>query len=916
MAGDNKIDISEITSEQVRRAGWATERTLEELLKSSNVSASFLKKLAEHMKVDVSSLIEIKESINEQTSANKTQFEKVQKSSKTEYDQRINQNKILESLPSKFSQGLKIGSGSFESILATSSASLMMFSRGLASTNPVLSSFVVRLGTAIGLISVAISAISEITKANVSLYAQTGDYSLGMQEMLDVSREVGTSFTTLVQTMNKFNATNVLGTRRMGNLFAMMAQQTNLGSDYLMTQDELIDTTGQALEILRQSTRISELSDNQLVDRSKNLISSFVKLSEATGRSREEIIRGTRALTEQNNIYSWQQRNRTAGSNGSITNIMGALTARFGAGESSSSLAGMLERYSAGGIGLVDQSMQSLFAYIPGLTQEFERMRRTIATGTVTQEEASEFASNISKLIENIPQSVRESLSIQQNQAIAHYIAQLSRAASASRENSIPQSTIESNRVAIERNVRALTNAQAALSNVSTAFYTLANDISPVLIPALDGLAVVARSLTSSFTTLRDWITYFTGSESDTPEDRARKSNNASMASGIATIIGAILALSVGRAILTRVTGFVVTGISAVFARGMAAIAGRTATAVAATAATSAATTAATGVATGAAGLAARGGLLVALARGLQLFANPKTLIGLAAVTAAIIGVGFALRLASNALEPFGRMIQHVFEGMGTLITSVGTAISTVVTSITGVISASGEQIQGILDSVSRLQTGVIEATTKQVRELSEIPADRISASARSITEMKNALEGFSPGLFTALSQALGNFFAIDPATKLERLAGAGNALGDSATQIRNYRTELEGIIGLLNDTNLSRFDQIGTVFSNVANTFRQGINTRQVQPLMQVVSNLVRTVQEATILSQTTPSTVSGDINAATIQFYSDNVRLLTRLNEAVDRASDILIRLDSNESDRNRQLIDAVVSSSPRIR
>lgn len=59
------------------------------------------------------------------------------------------------------------------------------------------------------------------------------------------------------------------------------------------------------------------------------------------------------------------------------------------------------------------------------------------------------------------------------------------------------------------------------------------------------------------------------------------------------------------------------------------------------------------------------------LAGGLASFANPATLIGLAAVTAAIIGIGFALRIAAPGIKTFG-------EAIGEIVKSVGTAVATV----------------------------------------------------------------------------------------------------------------------------------------------------------------------------------------------------------------------------------------------
>lgn len=65
------------------------------------------------------------------------------------------------------------------------------------------------------------------------------------------------------------------------------------------------------------------------------------------------------------------------------------------------------------------------------------------------------------------------------------------------------------------------------------------------------------------------------------------------------------------------------------------------------------------------------GGGLKGLAKGIGAFANPATLLGLAAVTGAIIGIGFALKIAAPGIKAFG-------EAIGNIVVSVGTAVAKV----------------------------------------------------------------------------------------------------------------------------------------------------------------------------------------------------------------------------------------------
>jgi hypothetical protein len=65
------------------------------------------------------------------------------------------------------------------------------------------------------------------------------------------------------------------------------------------------------------------------------------------------------------------------------------------------------------------------------------------------------------------------------------------------------------------------------------------------------------------------------------------------------------------------------------------------------------------------------GGGLKGLAKGVSAFASPQALLGLAAVTGAIIGIGFALKIAAPGIKAFG-------EAIGNIVVSVGTAVAKV----------------------------------------------------------------------------------------------------------------------------------------------------------------------------------------------------------------------------------------------
>ena len=145
---------------------------------------------------------------------------------------------------------------------------------------------------------------------------------------------------------------------------------------------------------------------------------------------------------------------------------------------------------------------------------------------------------------------------------------------------------------------------------------------------------------------------------------------------------------------------------------------------------------------------AGAGALLRGMAGGLAAIANPATLAGLAAVTLAINGIAAAVRIASPAFEPFGKLlesagetIKSVFEGLGSTIESIGKSVK-------GIIGSIAEGITNILTKISEARTAGVRAKTEQIQQLSSIDPGTIESTARGITLMKNALEGFGSESF------------------------------------------------------------------------------------------------------------------------------------------------------------------------
>ena len=104
-------------------------------------------------------------------------------------------------------------------------------------------------------------------------------------------------------------------------------------------------------------------------------------------------------------------------------------------------------------------------------------------------------------------------------------------------------------------------------------------------------------------------------------------------------------------------------------------------------------------------------------------------------------------------MEGFGESIKRVFTGIGNFVESTGKAIKSVIVGI-------GEAVGNVVDKITKMRTAGTEATTKQIKELSNIPADKLFSAAKGIDANDFgggtfALDGFGGGTFSKISDSL-----------------------------------------------------------------------------------------------------------------------------------------------------------------
>ena len=191
-------------------------------------------------------------------------------------------------------------------------------------------------------------------------------------------------------------------------------------------------------------------------------------------------------------------------------------------------------------------------------------------------------------------------------------------------------------------------------------------------------------------------------------------------------------------------------------------------------------------------------GLLTGIGAGLKALANPQTLVGLAALTVAIMGIGKAVEWAAPGIDAIGRSIKGAFEGAGVFVNNMGTAIKSV-----------SEGIATVIATIGASATQVAKALTESIKELSTISALKLIAVAGGIGAVATSMTVFGvggalaklisgDGKFDGMVSGIRMFENID-ATKLRDVADAMKKLKDSMPSVIDLiKLQASGIIDKL----------------------------------------------------------------------------------------------------------------------
>ena len=314
------------------------------------------------------------------------------------------------------------------------------------------------------------------------------------------------------------------------------------------------------------------------------------------------------------------------------------------------------------------------------------------------------------------------------------------------------------------------------------------------------------------------------------------------------------------------------------------------------------------------------GAILSGIAKGIGSFtAATPGLIPFAAamgiVTASIIGLGTALRIAGPALEPFGNMIKSVLEGVkpalegfAEVLTSVFTGISGVITSIgnviTGTITSVSDGIGYVIEKITEYKTAGIEATTDQIERLSAIPGTNLEAAARGLEQMKVALEGFQPGFF----DSLGAFFTGGAASEqmtattsnIENLAAAFSRMNPDQITSASTAVKLMGeslvsfATGLAANTGQSFIESIASWFGG-------GEQESVIDKVINMSAAFSKLNGEAIVAGAEGVSAIANSIKqftSAKVEDFKFNSDLISQIESISSKSSKLSVTAQNLES------------------
>jgi hypothetical protein len=157
------------------------------------------------------------------------------------------------------------------------------------------------------------------------------------------------------------------------------------------------------------------------------------------------------------------------------------------------------------------------------------------------------------------------------------------------------------------------------------------------------------------------------------------------------------------------------------------------------------------------------------LAIGLSALANPKALLGLGALTLALMGIGKALQMAAPFMEAFAPILIKIADVIQNVFIEAIKAIPEIIKSI-------GDVIMGVIGAISDSIIGIIDAVTSSIERLAQIDGGALLSVAGGLLALSGAMVAFGGAQALAgLGSLVGNLLTIGSDSPVEQLIKIGD---------------------------------------------------------------------------------------------------------------------------------------------
>jgi hypothetical protein len=357
---------------KITAAAWAKDKTLQDILTGNSQRNQLLKLLAQSAKVEkdeiAKALGDVADKVTQAGESDaKGDHDKTQaleKNTRTVYEYQQTLGNITRTIAGV------ANTADTKSAFGLVTGWLDSLGNNLGQINP---QFVYMFGALSSIVSVASSfyhRLEELNKSTKDLYSTGLVFNGGMRGIVAAASDAGMSVGDLSKILTKFSAVGVtVGINRLTKLNSMFLQQTNLGANLMMSQEEASEALLETMEMMRSSGRLVGMTDEQVVKSGTDMLKSFNSLAEETGRNRDEIRKATNDLIKRPDIDT-VLRSLDAESSKKLNETFTQVAAKMG--QAAGPVADAIAKINLGGLGAVDENMRTAMNVIPGLTSAFE----------------------------------------------------------------------------------------------------------------------------------------------------------------------------------------------------------------------------------------------------------------------------------------------------------------------------------------------------------------------------------------------------------------------------------------------------------------------------------------------------------------------------------------------------------------